>query len=99
MNLKIVETQQGATLIVKVSAGSRRNELRGIHDEVLKLAVTPVADKGKANEAVLSLLSASLDYPKSDLRIVSGSTRSEKKILFAGQKKEQLVERINQYLS
>ena len=98
MSLELRETKQGVIVKVRVSAGSRESAIRGIHDGALKIAVRQVAEKEKANKAVIDLLAKRLNYPISELQIVSGSTRSEKQILFAGAKKEQLNQRIGKLL-
>ena len=41
----------GTQLGIKALPGSRRNGITGVHDGLLKVAVTQVAEKGKANAA------------------------------------------------
>ena len=48
--------------------------------DTLKLWVTALAEKGKANEAVLELLAEELKIPKSRLQIVRGLTTRLKHI-------------------
>jgi len=47
----------------------------------LKVYVTDIPENGKANEAVLKLLSKELSVSKGDLEIVFGTTDRNKKIL------------------
>jgi len=51
---------------------------------VLRIRVTAVPDKGKANAAVIALLAARLDLPKSALSVVSGETARFKTLALAG---------------
>lgn len=51
----------------------------------LKLRVSAVAEKGKANEAVIRLFAKALDLPRSSLSIISGDTGRNKLVLLAGE--------------
>lgn len=69
------------------NAGADRIEGVEVRDDgaaVLRLRVMAVADKGKANTAVISLLSKALDVPKSAIRLVSGETARSKLLEIAG---------------
>lgn len=48
----------------------------------LKVYVTAVAEKGKANKAIISLLSKKLQISKSSIEIISGETDRHKRLLF-----------------
>lgn len=84
MDLALRETDQGVIMSVKASAGSRKNEIRGVVDGQLKVCVTVVAEKGQANKAIVSLLAKQFKLSKSDVVIVAGQTSSSKKILCRG---------------
>lgn len=77
----IESSDDGAILPVKAQAGARKAELRGEQDGALKVAVTQVAEKGKANKAIIALLSKQLNLRKSQIQLVSGETSSQKKFL------------------
>jgi uncharacterized protein YggU (UPF0235/DUF167 family) len=51
----------------------------------LKLRVSAVAEKGKANEAVIRLLAKALGLPRSSLSLISGETGRNKLVLLAGE--------------
>lgn len=72
---------EGVILPVRAQPGARRNEVRGEQNGRLKVSVTQVAEKGKANKAILKLLSAMLGVRRSRLELLSGETSSEKRIL------------------
>ncbi len=84
----------GVLLPVRARAGARRNELRGEHNGALKVCVTQVAEKGKANQAIIQLLSKTLGIAKTQLVLVSGSTSADKKILVIGETVESLLARL-----
>ncbi|MGH9788926.1 MAG: DUF167 domain-containing protein, partial [Candidatus Acidiferrales bacterium] len=74
----------GARLRVKVQARARRNELAGIHDGALRVRVTAPPVEGRANEAVVELLSEHLRLPKSSIRIVAGERAPLKTVEVVG---------------
>ncbi|MFP6575333.1 MAG: DUF167 domain-containing protein [Pirellulaceae bacterium] len=79
--IELTRHKQGVVLPVKALAGAGRNEIRGVHNGSLKVAVTQVAEKGKANRAIISLLSRLLEIPKSDIELTSGTTSNNKQFL------------------
>ena len=74
-------------LRVTPNAGADRidgTELRDDGTAVLRVRVTAVPDKGKANAAVIGMLAKALGVPKSALTLVSGDTARVKTIEVAG---------------
>lgn len=71
----------GVLLDVKAQPGSKRDELRGIQDGALKVCVTQVPEKGKANKAIRKQLAKSLGLRASQVELVSGEMASQKKFL------------------
>lgn len=57
---------------------ARHNHVGGGHDGALRVSVTAVADKGKANKAIAKALASSLGIKKSQIELVSGSTSRRK---------------------
>jgi len=72
---------QGVILPVKAQPGARRNAIVGEHDGQLKVAVTQVAEKGKATEALIDVLCDDLNLRKSQIELLSGATSRAKKFL------------------
>jgi uncharacterized protein YggU (UPF0235/DUF167 family) len=85
---------QGTVLPVRAQAGARRNGLRGEQAGQLKVSVTQVAEKGKANEAIVAVLSTSLAIKKSQIELLSGPTAAQKKFLIRGVTPAELATRI-----
>ena len=83
-NLPIEIRKGKSILLIKALPGSRRNEFRGVHDGRLRVCVTQVAEKGRANRSILHLLSKTLGVSKSQLEIVAGTIGSEKTIEVSG---------------
>ena len=76
-------------LSLRVTPNAGRDCLDGIEQRddgtaVLRLRVSAVPDKGKANAAVLALLGKSLGIPKSSLTLVSGELSRFKTVRVVG---------------
>jgi uncharacterized protein (TIGR00251 family) len=69
---------------LRVSPGARRTELVGRHGEAWKVRVAATPEQGRANEAVLDLLSRELELPRRSLSIVSGHAARDKVVLLEG---------------
>ncbi|MBX7167759.1 MAG: DUF167 domain-containing protein [Pirellulales bacterium] len=75
---------EGALLWVRAQPGARRNELRGVDADRLKVAVSQVAEKGKANAAIVELLAKRLGCKRSQIELIAGPTSAEKRFLIRG---------------
>lgn len=73
-----------ALLGVRVVPGARASSLVGRHGDAWKVRVTAPPERGRANEAVLSLLAAALDVPRGRLRVVAGATARDKVVEVEG---------------
>ena len=73
-----------ATLRVHLTPRSARDEVLGLDDDVLRARVTAPPVEGRANDALLRLLSEALGVPKSSLRIVRGQRSREKLVAVEG---------------
>ena len=76
--------ERSTRLRLRVSPGARRNELVGRHGEAWKVRVAAPPEGGRANDAVLDLLSQELELPRRSLSIVSGHTAREKVVRMEG---------------
>ena len=72
---------EGVLIPVKAQPGAGRNEIRGTQDGALKVCVTQVPAKGKANKAIVDFLAKALKLRKSQLSLYSGELSSQKKFL------------------
>ncbi len=100
MTLEILTQADDVQLLpIQALPGSRRNEIIGEHDGHLKVAVTQVPEKGKANKAIIKLLSKELQLSKSQLMTISGETNSRKKLRITGISSDQLRERLKKFLN
>jgi uncharacterized protein (TIGR00251 family) len=83
--------RDGTILPVRAQAGARRNELRGTQDGMLKVCVTQAPEKGKANKAIIELLSKSLSLRKSQIELIAGETSPQKRFLVRQMKPNELA--------
>jgi uncharacterized protein (TIGR00251 family) len=80
---------------VRVRAGARRTGLAGVHNGALRVEVTAAPEKGKANQAIITLLSKTLGVAKSHIAILSGETSPQKRVQIAGMKLTEAQQRLN----
>ncbi|KPF45020.1 DUF167 domain-containing protein [Rhizobium sp. AAP43] len=64
----------------------------------LKVRVTAVPEKGKANKALIALISKTLKVPRSSIELVSGDTARQKILRIAGDP-EDLSNRLYELIS
>jgi uncharacterized protein (TIGR00251 family) len=84
-------------LRVKVTPGSSRNRIVGLHGGALKLAVSAPAERGKANEAVLGLLAETLGLRSNQLRLTAGQRSPHKTIAIRQLTVEQALARLKSF--
>ena len=79
-----VPTESGYLLRIRLMPNSSANKVLGLMEGVdgvyLKIGVTVVPEKGKANKVLIEFLAKALGLPKSAFEIVSGATDRFKKI-------------------
>lgn len=79
----------GLTVAVRLTPKARAQALGGLQPDadggvLLKAAVTAAPEKGKANAALVALLAAAWDLPKSKMEIIAGETSRTKTLLIQG---------------
>lgn len=79
-------------LDTKVVPGSSKTELVGWLGDCLKIKVAAPPEKGKANQAVVALLSQVLQVSADSIAIVKGSTSQRKVIEVQGITPDKLVQ-------
>lgn len=69
---------KGVSLDLYVQPGAKRQGVVGEHNGRLKLAVTQIAEGGKANQAVVALIAKLLGISKSRIELLRGHHCREK---------------------
>jgi uncharacterized protein (TIGR00251 family) len=77
-----------------VAPGAARATVVGRYGSAWKVRVTAPPENGKANEAVMQLLAATLRVPRGDIEIVSGHGARDKIVALAGLGTEEIEQRL-----
>jgi uncharacterized protein (TIGR00251 family) len=67
-------------LTVYTKPNARKNSVEWVDEDTVKISVKAKPEKGKANEAILELLSEELDIRKTAMEIIRGKTTRIKQI-------------------
>jgi uncharacterized protein (TIGR00251 family) len=94
MTIALEPHAQGTILPVRAQPGARRSEIRGEQAGMLKVSVTQAPEKGKANKALVEVLSKALGLRKPQIALISGETSREKRFLVRRIGVEELAKRI-----
>lgn len=78
--IKIICWQNAAVFYVKVIPAGSRTSLEGIQNGMLRIKLSAVPERGKANQALIDFLSDKLGIKKKFIRITSGFTSKVKQI-------------------
>lgn len=89
-----MQQQSTAKLSVRVSPGASANVIAGWMGDQLKLRVSAAPEKGKANRAVIELLSRALGIQSGAIKISKGTTSSNKIVEIAGLSSDELYRRL-----
>ena len=81
-------------LNLRVVPGAGRNEIVGRHGNAWKVRVAAAPERGRANTALLRLLSRELGVSPSELTIVSGHTGRDKIVELRGLSAADAAERL-----
>jgi hypothetical protein len=83
-----------ARLTLRVSPGAARSVVVGRHGAGWKVRVAAPPEDGKANDAVVRLLSDTLALPARDVQIVSGRSSRDKIIALEGMQPAEIERRL-----
>ena len=78
--LKIVKKDGLLLFNIKVVPRSSKTQVAGIYNGMLKVRLSAVPEKGKANQALVNFLSEILNVPKANIAITAGLTAKVKQI-------------------
>lgn len=92
--IELSSHSEGVLLPVQGQPGARRNSIVGEHAGRLKIAVTQVAEKGKATQAIRELIAESMGIAPSRITLIQGETQPRKLFLLEGVE----IERVREWL-
>ena len=92
--VEILQTGDGVRLRLRVKPGGRRQRLIGAYGGALKLEVSAAPEKGRANAAVIRLLSDALGLQRQRVEIVAGASSQDKVAVLTGCRVEEITAKL-----
>jgi hypothetical protein len=80
----VTATKTGVMLSVHACPRAAQDAVQGLHGDAVKIRLQAPPADGKANDALIALLSRILDVPARDLVIVAGHSSRRKRVAIAG---------------
>jgi uncharacterized protein (TIGR00251 family) len=96
--IEVTAHAEGCVLPVRAQPGARKAGVLGAQAGALKVAVTAPPEDGLANKALTELLRDALDLKRSQVELVGGATRRDKRFLIRGLVPAELQERLAKFL-
>lgn len=96
--IRLQACDEGVVVPVRAQPSGSQNKIQGLHDGALRVSVIAAPDKGKANVAIVKLLSESLNVAKSSIELRSGATSREKRFLVRGIEPDSLLAQIEAWV-
>jgi uncharacterized protein (TIGR00251 family) len=91
--------KEGVSLSVRVRPNSREDRIVGRVGDVLQVKVGAPPQEGKANAALIRLLSEALGAPRSKVSIVRGEHSRDKRILIEGMRADEVERKLGSILA
>jgi uncharacterized protein (TIGR00251 family) len=92
--IELTPHPEGVILPVRAQPGSRKQGVVDEHAGALKVAVSAAPEHGKANKALIELLSKVLGVKRSQIELVAGDTSQDKRFLIRGLPLEKVGEQL-----
>lgn len=93
-SLEIDESSSGAAFSLKVVPGASRSKVVGLLGSALKVAVSAPPEGGKANAEVIRVLASALNVTRSDIAIIAGETRPQKRVVVRSRNAREIRDRL-----
>ncbi len=97
--IELTDHAEGILLPVRAQPGAKKNGIRGEQSGMLKVCVTQVAEKGKANRTLAEVIAKGLGLKMYQVELFSGDTHAQKKFLIRGITRDELQQRLVDVLS
>lgn len=93
MKEAVRQTSEGVVLYLEISPGAKENAVHGYNPwrKRIEVRLSERAQKGKANEQLISFLSDLFYVNSRDVRIITGLTNSKKSLLIVGAKMPEIL--------
>jgi uncharacterized protein len=97
--IELSDHPEGVILPVRAQPGASKNGIRGEQNGMLKVSVTQIAEKGKANKALAETIAKGLGLKKSQVELLSGETQSQKRFLIRDIGQNELEQRLGKAIA
>ncbi len=94
MDPRVKQREEGIVISIKVIPKAARSAIVGWENELLKVRLKAVPEKGEANRELIAFLATTLHCPKSHLTLLSGETSRHKKVLITHMDEETFLSKI-----
>jgi hypothetical protein len=84
----------GCTLDIGLKPRAKRNAVIGITDTKIVCAVTAPPIEGRANKALIALLSKTLKIPKSSISLIKGAHSKHKAVAIESLSRDDVLKKI-----
>ena len=94
----LLEDRKGTIIALEVTTGAKNDSFPAGYNmwrKTIGCRVTAPAIEGKANRAIIMLVSEMLAVPAITVSIQSGATSSQKRVLVTGMNKKDLLDRLD----
>lgn len=97
----LIKSEDGCYLDISVSPNSSDNRVGDVNiwRDNLEISVKEKAKEGKANQAVIDLLSERLNIPTNKIEIVKGRTSKQKRIFFRSVDLPEIKDKLEKMIS
>jgi uncharacterized protein (TIGR00251 family) len=94
LSAAVTEERQGVVIAIEVTAGAKEDVFPAGYNEwrrTIGCRVSAPALEGRANRAILKLVSGTLGVPTTSVSILSGAASSQKRVLVTGMGRDQVL--------
>jgi uncharacterized protein (TIGR00251 family) len=93
MKNAVKQVKGGIVLDLEITAGAKETSIHGYNPwrKRIEIRLSERAQKGRANEQLISFFSDLLGVNSRDVRIIAGSTNSKKSIMIQGAKAPDVI--------
>ncbi len=89
------QTSAGVVLSLQVQPRSSRNQIVGLHGDLLKVKLTSPPVDGAANKCCCDFLAKLFGVAKSNVSIIGGETSRKKRVLVCGVQRDAVLALLN----
>jgi len=90
----LTQTPEGVVIAIHACPCASKTAVQGMYGDAVKIRLRAPPVDGKANETLLEFLAETLDIPRRDLRLASGETGRQKRVLARGRTLAQVQARL-----